>query len=131
MPWAAKHPCAAQGCAELVAGGRYCPKHQRTQKRGIDQRGRSSAAQGYGAAWQKLRRTLLAGEPLCRICAGRGLVVAAYHVDHIQPKTQGGTDDLDNLQPLCHSCHSAKTNKERAAYGAGGVGVSNSSAAND
>lgn len=125
MPYAAKRPCAALGCAALVDRGRYCAQHARKQKRGLvpDQRGRSSAALGYGAAWQRLRRSIMAGEPLCRECAGRGRVVAAAHVDHIVPKSQGGTDDLDNLQPLCHACHTAKTNRERAAYGTQGWGV--------
>jgi len=117
MPWSAKRPCAALGCAALVDRGQYCPLHARTKKRAYDNRGRSSAALGYGAAWQRLRRSVLAEEPLCRNCGGRGRVVAATDIDHIIPKSQGGTDDVDNLQPLCHACHTAKTNRERAAYG--------------
>lgn len=27
------------------------------------------------------------------------------HVDHITPKSDGGTDDLDNLRTLCRDCH--------------------------
>lgn len=33
-------------------------------------------------------------------------------VDHILPKSQGGTDDRMNLQGLCRHCHSAKTMRE-------------------
>ena len=101
-----------------MADGRYCPKHRRTEKRGAYQRGRPSPSSlGYGAAWQRLRMSVLLSEPLCRVCAGRGRVVQARHVDHIVPKSQGGTDDLTNLQPLCLACHTAKTNRERVAYG--------------
>ena len=50
-----------------------------------------------GSAWQKLRASVLAGEPLCRHCAARGLVVPATDVDHMN-----GADDnrLESLQPL-------------------------------
>jgi 5-methylcytosine-specific restriction enzyme A len=30
-------------------------------------------------------------------------------VDHIKPLHKGGTDDMDNLQPLCVECHKVKT----------------------
>ena len=32
--------------------------------------------------------------------------------DHIVPLSRGGTDSLENLQPLCQSCNRAKHNKE-------------------
>lgn len=36
------------------------------------------------------------------------------HVDHIVPKTKGGTDDVSNLQLLCGSCNAAKQDREEA-----------------
>lgn len=67
----------------------------------------SPADRGYGAAWRKLRRIVLASEPLCRHCKARGIVTAAREVDHID----GNVRNLkrSNLQPLCKRCHSAKT----------------------
>ncbi|WP_213148839.1 HNH endonuclease [Pseudomonas aeruginosa] len=63
------------------------------------------------AAWKRLRAEVLADEPLCRMCAARGLVVAATDVDHIQDSRDDYSDDNSraNLQPLCHECHSIKT----------------------
>jgi hypothetical protein len=34
----------------------------------------------------------------------------ATEVDHILEVANGGTDDVENLQPLCNVCHKAKTN---------------------
>ena len=45
-------------------------------------------------------------------CIGCGLHYHAkdFHIDHITPRSQGGTDDLDNLQLLCGHCNSTKGN---------------------
>lgn len=64
-----------------------------------------------GAAWRKLRAQVLAGEPLCRHHAERGLTEPATDVDHIDGDSSNNS--LDNLQPLCHSCHSTKTNVDK------------------
>lgn len=58
-------------------------------------------------AWQKLRASVLAGEPLCRHCTARGLTVVATDLDHRDGDP--GNNDPVNLQPLCHECHSRKT----------------------
>ncbi|MFT4174079.1 MAG: HNH endonuclease signature motif containing protein [Rhodocyclaceae bacterium] len=59
------------------------------------------------AAWQKLRASVLASEPLCRACRARGLVVPATDVDHISGDPSDNS--MENLSPLCHECHSRKT----------------------
>lgn len=67
------------------------------------------------AQWQRVRTLVLAAEPLCRICSREGRVVVATVVDHIVPLADGGTDDTDNLQPLCKPCHDRKTLRESVA----------------
>lgn len=34
--------------------------------------------------------------------------ITATEVDHILPRSVGGTDDLDNLRAVCHRCHVAR-----------------------
>ena len=63
------------------------------------------------AAWRKLRRTVLAVEPLCRMCTARGLTVAATDVDHRD--NDPSNNELVNLAPLCAGCHSRKTQRDQ------------------
>jgi 5-methylcytosine-specific restriction protein A len=63
------------------------------------------------AAWRKLRRSVLASEPLCRMCTAQGLTVPATDVDHRD--NNPANNELVNLQPLCRSHHSLKTNLDR------------------
>lgn len=32
-------------------------------------------------------------------------------IDHIVPKSKGGTNDIGNLQPMCHTCNAKKADK--------------------
>lgn len=60
-----------------------------------------------GSAWQRLRASVLAGEPLCRFCLNAGKTVPATDLDH--RNGDPGDNRILNLQPLCHECHSRKT----------------------
>jgi 5-methylcytosine-specific restriction protein A len=62
-----------------------------------------------GRPWRRLRSAILDTEPLCRPCSAMGRVTVATEVDHVLPRSEGGTDDQANLQPICHPCHVAKT----------------------
>ncbi len=115
MPRAALRPCLRPGCPELVSGG-YCDRHPAPSRAPLAPDTRPSAARrGYGSGWRALRDQMLAREPLCRACRPR--FVPATEVDHIVPLAEGGSNTVDNLQPLCKSCHSRKT--ARAARGRG------------
>jgi len=124
MPRRAPHPCANPGCPGLAeAGHRFCPEHRREEQRRYDRERGSAARRGYGARWRRLRLMILARHPLCAdpygIHAERGEIVAATEIDHIIPRSAGGTDDPANLQPLCRQCHSRKTAREDGRWGGG------------
>jgi 5-methylcytosine-specific restriction enzyme A len=67
-----------------------------------------------GRPLQRKRAALFAREPLCRECRKHGRVTPATIRDHIKPLAEGGTDDDDNIQPLCTPCSDAKTAEESA-----------------
>lgn len=45
----------------------------------------------------------------CSICKEK---VEEFHIDHIRPLSNGGSNDLDNLQVLCLPCHQTKCQDE-------------------
>ena len=106
MPTRPPRPCAHPGCPELTAST-WCARHERERPprpRKPDTRP-SAHRRGYGRRWERLRRLVLARDPICRICGQ----APATEVDHIVPKRRGGPDSMENLQGLCKPCHSRKT----------------------
>ena len=71
----------------------------------------SSHALGYDCRWRKLARLFLMEHPICFDPFGDHApgIKASAQVDHIIPKSRGGTDDWSNLAALCLPCHSRKT----------------------
>lgn len=120
MPRRVGRPCAQPGCPAVVLRGAYCAEHQRPREGGPERGGRSRLSpsrRGYDRHWQQLRRLILSRQPLCVECERAGRIVAATEVDHIVPLAVGGTNDTDNLQPLCKSCHSRKTLRQQRGEG--------------
>lgn len=47
----------------------------------------------------------------CQMCGATVEDGVKLHIDHIIPVSKGGTNDVDNLQVLCHKCNLAKHNR--------------------
>jgi 5-methylcytosine-specific restriction enzyme A len=70
---------------------------------------------GYGSEWVKARDAILKRDShLCQPCLANGRPTPATQVDHIVPKSNGGTDEPENLAAICTPCHSEKTQREAA-----------------
>jgi hypothetical protein len=48
----------------------------------------------------------------CQSCGRSGKDGITLEVDHILPRSKGGTDDIDNLQTLCKKCNIGKSNRD-------------------
>ncbi|MBX3634018.1 MAG: HNH endonuclease [Rubrivivax sp.] len=112
MPIAAPKPCSV--CGMLVrAGGARCDLHVVREGTFADARRGSRHERGYGSAWDRKRKRILARDHgICQIGRRQGLIHPGTEVDHIVPRAQGGTDDDGNLQTACTACHRAKTQAE-------------------
>jgi ATP adenylyltransferase len=51
----------------------------------------------------------------CELC-GISKDIKHLEVDHIVPKSLGGSDDISNFQALCYSCNSRKGNRYKTDY---------------
>ncbi len=63
-------------------------------------------------------------EVTCHLCGAKGLVIwwhdhagfKGLEVDHIKPKSRGGTEDLDNLMLTCPKCNRGRCNRSVEEY---------------
>jgi hypothetical protein len=60
-----------------------------------------------GIRWQVFERD----DFKCVACGKTAHDGAILHVDHIIPRSKGGSDKMDNYQTLCHLCNIGKSNK--------------------
>jgi 5-methylcytosine-specific restriction endonuclease McrA len=56
---------------------------------------------------QRLRAKLLADDPCCRYC-GVELTQRRATLDHVVPRSRGGSDAISNLRISCRFCNMAK-----------------------
>ena len=68
-----------------------------------------------GRPWRRLRIEVFERDLYtCQVC-GRVGREHELDADHVTPVSEGGTDDMDNLQTLCRTpCHRDKTTREAA-----------------
>ena len=62
-----------------------------------------------GIRWQVMERD----DFKCVACGLSAKNGAILHVDHVKPRSKGGTDTMDNYQTLCHQCNIGKSNKSQ------------------
>ena len=74
----------------------------------------SPARRGYDARWRRMRRMVLARQP---VCATPDCHRPSKDVHHIKALVHGGEDSFENLQGLCHECHSRITATEHGGFG--------------
>lgn len=54
----------------------------------------------------------------CESCGWTPPTVKALEVDHVIPRSEGGTSDPSNLRTFCPNCHRLKTLAERGLLAA-------------
>ena len=60
---------------------------------------------------ESIRYQVLARDRKCVLC-GAGPETVQLQVDHITPRSRGGSNDLTNLQVLCATCNRGKSNRD-------------------
>jgi diadenosine tetraphosphate (Ap4A) HIT family hydrolase len=60
--------------------------------------------------WGRKRILMLEKQPFCSLCGAKPSLDVELDIDHILPDSKGGSDEIENLQVLCHSCNRAKGN---------------------
>lgn len=70
--------------------------------------------QGTRAGWEARAYLLVKYAYHCAYCSKTD---TAFEVDHILPRSRGGSHRISNLCPACHACNQEKGNKTAAEFG--------------
>jgi len=111
-----RRPCL--DCQRLTRPGRSrCDDCARAIRKGWDRGSvlnRQRRMRGSGGGAQRLRRKVnTQGGCSCTGC-GTWHAASCIVIDHVHPVGKGGTDQDDNVQPMCLTCHRQKTRQEQA-----------------
>ena len=111
-----RSPCL--DCQRLTRPGRSrCDDCTRAIRKGWDRGSvlnRQRRMRGAGGGAQRLRRKVnTQGGSSCTGC-GTWHPAPSIRIDHVVTIGSGGTDQDDNVQPLCLPCHRQKTRLEQA-----------------
>lgn len=102
-PWRPARPCPVAGCPRLLRPGERCPEHAPAPFADSTYRRRPPIPAA-------LREQILKRDAyICQVCGA-----PATDVDHIVPRSAGGTDHPLNLQALCGNHHRRKTGRDAA-----------------
>lgn len=63
---------------------------------------------------QRVLKIYLARNGRCHVCGMKLPAGTDYEIDHITALVNGGTDEDDNLAPICIPCHDEKTPEDVA-----------------
>lgn len=113
LPTKPMPPCRHPGCPEVqVPGGHgYCGTHVREYRRWDMERRGSARQRGYTKQYEKARTWVLRRQPLCPLCLAEGRLTPATQTHHIVPLSDGGTNSVRNLMPLCEAHHAEQHRK--------------------
>lgn len=81
------------------------PEHHRQLWHAYRARRKNAPGAHTLAEWRKLRRWF---GNVCVCCGAHENLT----VDHVVPLSKGGSNDVSNLQPLCHSCNCSKQDQD-------------------
>jgi len=70
----------------------------------------------HNKKYQEIKKELLRKNgAICWYC-GYDLTTNEIHIDHIHPRSEGGSDDIDNLALSCEFCNRAKFNRDVTVF---------------